>query len=67
LIFESADGEEALLLETQGYDDDYFFHKTVIGAMLYCAQNKFRGRVRVIAMFLEPSQYRVAARLAHHF
>lgn len=67
MIFESEDGEEVVLLETQGYDDDYFLHKTVVGAMLYCAQNKFRGRFRVIAMFLEASHYRVASRLAHHF
>ena len=67
MIFEKQDGEEAVLLETQGYDDDYFLHKTVVGAMLYCAQNNFRGRFHVITMFLEPSQHRAATRLAHHF
>ena len=67
MIFEKQDGEETVLLETQGYDDDYFLHKTVVGAMLYCSQNNFRGRFRVITMFLEPSHHRAATRLAHHF
>ena len=67
IIFERQNGNEVILLETQGYDDGYFFHTTIIGAMLYCVQKKFGGQLRIVAMFLEQSSYLAASKLAHHF
>jgi hypothetical protein len=33
IIFEKKTGDEAVLLEAQGYDDTFFFHRTVMGRM----------------------------------
>ncbi|MGH7495508.1 MAG: DUF2887 domain-containing protein [bacterium] len=67
IIFEKLNNEEVIFLETQGYDDGYFFHSTIIGAMLYCVQKKFAGRLRIVVMFLDQSNYYAASRLTHHF
>jgi len=67
IIFEKVSGDEAVLLEAQGYDDEYFLHRTVMGRMMYHIQKKFTGKLRTIVMFLEEAHYRAALKLAHHF
>jgi hypothetical protein len=67
IIFEKLSGDEAVLLEAQGYDDEYLLHRTVMGRMMYHVQKKFTGKLRTIVMFLEESHYHAASKLAHHF
>jgi hypothetical protein len=67
IIFEKNTGDEAVLLEVQGYDDAFFFHRTVTGRMMYHVQKPFTGRLRTVVMFLEESHYQAAMKLAHHF
>jgi hypothetical protein len=67
IIFEKVTGGEAILLETQGYDDAYFYHRTMIGRMMYHIEKKFTGTLRTIVIFLEESHYHAASKLAHHF
>jgi predicted transposase YdaD len=67
IIFEKMTGGEAILLETQGYDDVYFYHRTIIGKMMYHVQKKFTGMLRTVVIFLEESHYHAALKLAHHF
>jgi hypothetical protein len=67
IIFEKSTGDEAVLLEAQGYDDEYFLHRTIMGRMMYHLQKKFTGKLRTIVMFLEESHYYAALKLAHHF
>jgi len=67
IVFEKADGKEAILLEAQGYDDPFLFHRAIRGKAMYCIQKKFTGRIRVAVIFLEPSHYHAAMRLSHHF
>jgi hypothetical protein len=67
IIFEKITGDEAILLETQGYDDAYFYHRTVIGRMMYHIQKQFTGKLRTVVIFLEQSHYHAASKLAHHF
>lgn len=67
IIFEKSTGDEAVLLEAQGYDDEYFLHRTVMGRMMYHVQKKFTGKLRTVVMFLEESHYHAASKLAHHF
>jgi hypothetical protein len=67
LIFEKRGGEEAILLEVQGYDDNWFFHRTVIGRALYQIQKQFTGKLRTFVLFLEQSHYQAAAKHLHHF
>jgi hypothetical protein len=67
IIFEKATGDEVILLEAQGYDDEYLLHRTIMGRMMYHIQKKFTGKLRTIVMFLEESHYHAALKLAHHF
>ncbi|MCI0691656.1 hypothetical protein L0337_06560 [candidate division KSB1 bacterium] len=67
IIFEKMSGGEAVLLEAQGYDDVYCYHRTVMGRMMYHIQKKFTGKLRTVVMFLEESHYHAASKLAHHF
>jgi hypothetical protein len=67
IIFEKTTGDEAILLEVQGYDDTYFYHRTVVGKMMYHVQKQFIGHLRTVVMFLDESHYHAAAKLAHHF
>jgi hypothetical protein len=67
IIFEKSTGDEAVLLEAQGYDDAYCFHRTVMGRMMYHIQKKFTGKLRTVVMFLEESHHYAASKLAHHF
>jgi hypothetical protein len=67
IIFEKMSGGEAVLLEAQGYDDAYCYHRTVMGRMMYHIQKQFTGKLRTVMMFLDESHYHAAAKLAHHF
>jgi len=67
IIFEKKTGDEAVLLEAQGYDDTFFYHRTVMGRMMYQIQKQFTGKLRTVVMFLAESHYHAAAKLAHHF
>lgn len=67
IIFEKMTGDEAVLLETQGYDDTFFYHRTVMGKMMYHIQKQFTGKLRTFVIFLETSHYHAASKLAHHF
>lgn len=67
IIFEKITGDEAVLLEAQGYNDEYLLHRTVMGRMMYHIQKKFTGKLQTIIMFLEESHYHAALKLAHHF
>lgn len=67
IIFEKKTGDEAILLETQGYDDAFFYHRTVMGKMMYHIQKQFTGKLRTFVIFLETSHYHAASKLAHHF
>ncbi len=67
LVFEKAGGDEAILLEVQGYDDAFLYHRAIRGKAMYCIQKKFTGRIRVVVIFLEQSHYLAATKLSHHF
>jgi hypothetical protein len=67
IVFEKASGDEAILLEVQGYNDAFLYHRAIRGKAMYCIQKKFTGRIRVVMIFLEPSHYYAAMQLAHHF
>lgn len=67
IIFEKRGGEEAVLLEVQGYDDFWFYHRTVMGKMMYHIQKQFTGKLRTIVLFLEQSHYVAASKFANHF
>ena len=67
IIFEKIHGGEAVLLEAQGYDDTFFFHRTVMGRMMYHIQKPFTGKLRTVVMFLNESHYHAASKLTHHF
>lgn len=67
LVFEKAGGDETILLEVQGYDDAYLYHRAIRGKAMYCIQKKFTGRIRVVVIFLEQSHYLAATKLSHHF
>ena len=54
-------GEHVVLVETQGYNDDELFYSMVKKIMLYCTQNKYRGSMDAVAIFLEESHARAAA------
>jgi len=67
IVFEKASGDEAILLEVQGYNDAFLYHRAIRGKAMYCIQKKFTGRIRVVVIFLEPSHYHAAIQLSHHF
>ena len=67
IVFEKADGKDAILLEVQGYNDTFLYHRAIRGKAMYCIQKKFTGRIRVVVIFLEPSHYHAATQLSHHF
>lgn len=67
IVFEKAGGDEVILLESQGYNDPFLFHRAIRGKAMYCIQKKFSGRIRVVVIFLESSHYHAAMRLSHHF
>lgn len=67
IIFEKRGGEQAHLLEVQGYDDNWFFHRTVMGRAMYHIQKQFTGKLRTFVLFLEQSHYQAAAKHLYHF
>ena len=57
-------GNHVILVETQGYDDAYLYHRMIATKMLYCIQFKYTGKMEAVAIFLDESHYR-AAELFH--
>jgi len=49
-----------VLVETQGYDDEYLYHRMVATMALYCIQNKYAGAMDAAVIFLDESHYRAA-------
>jgi predicted transposase YdaD len=64
LFLISPSGTNVVLVETQGYDDAYLYHRMVTAKMLYCLQFRYFGKMDAIAIFLEESHFR-AAELFH--
>jgi hypothetical protein len=67
IVFEKTGGDEAILLEVQGYDDAFLYHRAIRGKAMYCIQKKFAGRIRIVVIFLELSHYLATTKLSHHF
>jgi len=57
-------GNHVILVETQGYDDAYLYHRMIAAKMLYCIQFKYTGKMEAVAIFLDESHYH-AAELFH--
>ncbi len=60
-------GTPVVLVETQGYDDAYLYHRMVATEMLYCIQNKYVGDMDAAVIFLEESNYQAALFLDRQF
>ncbi|MGH7595746.1 MAG: DUF2887 domain-containing protein [bacterium] len=67
LFLISQSGNNVVLVETQGYDDEYLYHRMVAAKMLYCLQFKYTGKMDAIAIFLDESQYSAAERFHQQF
>jgi predicted transposase YdaD len=53
----SQSGANVVLVETQGYDDEYLYHRMVAAKMLFCVQHKYTGDMDAAVIFLEESNY----------
>lgn len=67
LFLISPSGTKVVLVETQGYDDAYLYHRMVAAKMLYCLQFKYTGEMDAAVIFLEESHYRAALLLDRQF
>ncbi|MCI0693458.1 DUF2887 domain-containing protein [candidate division KSB1 bacterium] len=60
-------GAYMALVETQGYDDEYLYHRMVATKMLYCIQHKYTGDMDAAVIFLEESNYQAALSFERQF
>lgn len=49
-----------VLVETQGYDDPFLYHRMLAAIALFCIQNEYKGEVDVAVIFLDESHERTA-------
>jgi len=52
-----------VLVETQGYDDPFLYHRMLATIALFCLQNDYKGRVDVAVIFLDESHHRAAIKI----
>lgn len=51
-------GEHVVLVETQGYNDDELLYSMLQKVLFYCTQNKYRGSIDAVVIFLDEAHYR---------
>jgi len=60
-------GKRVILIETQGYSDDWLYHRMIATMSLFCLQQRFRGRMEAAVIFLNESQLRAAEKFHRQF
>ncbi|MGH7450544.1 MAG: DUF2887 domain-containing protein [bacterium] len=60
-------GAYMALVETQGYDDEYLYHRMVVTQMLYCIQHHYAGEMDAAVIFLDESNYQAALSFDRQF
>lgn len=53
-------GEHVVLVETQGYNDEELLYSMLQKLLFFCTQNKYRGSIDAVAIFLDEAHYRAA-------
>jgi predicted transposase YdaD len=56
----SRSGTYVALVETQGYDDPFLYHRMLAALTLFCLQNGYKSEIGAAVIFLEDSHYRAA-------
>jgi len=60
-------GKRVILVETQGYSDEWLYHRMLATMSLFCLQQRFRGRMEAAVIFLNEAQRRAAEKFHRQF
>ncbi len=60
-------GKRVILVETQGYNDEWLYYRMLASLSLYCLQQGYTGKMEAAVIFLNEAQRRAAEKFHRRF